>query len=153
VTPPDASLSAPALLPAVTPDPLAPVGATDGDGDASADADGGEGEGEPRAGGGATAGGGQGIRVVHWSEVTPRRRVKPQFPEAALQMGLHEGVCVVRIHIDPRGVPTEVVRQGCPKVFEAATVDAAMAWRFTPLLEDGQGVPAQFDLRVNYVAD
>lgn len=118
------------------------TGTGDGTGDGPGD-DTGTGDGTGRGPGG----GGGGPRVVHWSEVVPTHRVRPHFPDAALAAGVKEGTCVVRLDVDARGVPTGVAPVTCPDAFVRSALDAAMGWRFEPL--DG-GVPARFDLRIEY---
>lgn len=155
---------APVMVP-VEPSPATPaVEPAPSDSDGPADADdgpGGKGPGgegppgsPPGGGGGLGDGSGGGMRTVHWSEVAVRTRaqVRPEdYPRAALDMGLPDTRCVVRIEIDTRGVPTAVVPKICPEVFRASAEDIGLRYRFYPLLgEDRRPIPAAFDLTLNF---
>jgi outer membrane biosynthesis protein TonB len=142
VDPPDDPVADAAL----TPD--GPTGPGGGGGSGT-----GPGTGNGPGGPGTGPGPDPGIKVVHWSEVVPRSRVKPRFPEAARVAGVREGACLVRIHIDARGVPTQVEPRDCPALFQDPTVSAAMLWRFEPVVQDGISVPAMFDLKVSYKSE
>ncbi|MDP2312969.1 MAG: energy transducer TonB, partial [Pseudomonadota bacterium] len=113
---------------------------------------GGTGRGGPGDGPGAGGDGG-GLKTVHWSEVEVKVRpsVRPSdYPEAAAALNIKDARCVVRIHIDERGVPYEVVPKTCPTVFRDAAQDVAMRYRFYPLLNQGRPVRAAFDLTINF---
>lgn len=140
--PPDPGVALPPEDPGPEGSDALGTGTGEGPGDGPGD-DTGTGDGTGRGPGG----GGGGPRVVHWSEVVPTHRERPRFPEAALAAGVKEGTCVVRLDVDARGVPTAVAPVTCPEAFVRSALDAAMGWRFEPL--DG-GVPARFDLRIEY---
>lgn len=147
VSPVAAALAPPALpLPGGSSDDGAVDGALTGDGDGDGPGGGGgEGDG-PGAGGG-------GIKVVHWTEaaVKVRADVRPSdYPAAASALKLPDTRCVVRIHIDERGAPYEVVAKVCPEVFRAAAQNVAMRYRFYPVREGGRAVRAGFDLTLNF---
>ncbi len=90
--------------------------------------------------------GGTGVKTVHWSEAIVKNRVKPAFPEAAKQLGLKKERCIVHIVIAPSGEPSDVTFKACPELFKANAKEAALQWRWYPLMESGQPISAQFDL-------
>ena len=103
---------------------------------------------------GGDGGGGGGLRTVHWSQVEVRTRaqIRPEdYPRAALEMGLPDARCVVRIEIDTRGVPVAVTPKECPTVFGPAAQAIGLRYRFYPLLDDHRrAIPAAFDLAINF---
>ncbi len=108
------------------------------------------GEGEGEGEGGEGEGEGSGARAYHYTEVTVRRRVAPEFPEAARQLGLNEAKCRVRFVVDERGDPEEVNVTGCPEAFAPSAREAAWKWRFMPMRENGVAVKATFELSIIY---
>ncbi len=81
------------------------------------------------------------VRIVH-QEV-------PVYPTLA-RAGRIQGDVVVRMVIDPQGVPTSVhVEQGHPAL-RAAAEQAARAWRFTAAQVNGQAVSASFLLTLKF---
>ena len=90
--------------------------------------------------------GGTGVKTVHWSEAIVKTRVKPSFPEAAKALGLKKERCIVHIVIAPSGEPSDVSFKACPELFKASAKEAALQWRWYPLMENGQPISAQFDL-------
>lgn len=118
-----------------------------GDGDGTGGS-GGEGSGE-----GSGAGSGDRLAIVHWNEVSVKVRasVRPSdYPDAASALRLPDTRCVVRIHIDERGTPYEVVPRSCPEVFRVAAQNVAMRYRFYPVRVSGRAVRAAFDLTIHF---
>ncbi len=91
-----------------------------------------------------------GPREVHWSAVKVTRQVQPRMPAAARSMGPQQVSCVVRMTIDTRGRVTRVDPVDCPVLFQTATTEAALKWRFEPMRVDGQALDASFLLTVRY---
>ena len=116
--------------------PLGPLGEG---GDGIGDIGGGEGEGRG-------PGDGSGAKVVHVSELQVKLRVQPRFPEAARTFGRDEENCVLRITVNELGEPEHVAVRTCPAMVREAAVEAAYGWRWYPLVENGRGQRAQFDL-------
>lgn len=153
---PSEVLPAPELVASLTPveaPPFAPgAGASHGTvGSASS------GEGSGVGGGGTGAGdgpgSGDGLTVVHWNEVSVKVRasVRPSdYPDAASALKLPDTRCVVRIHIDERGTPYEVVPRSCPEVFRGAAQNVALRYRFYPVRAGGKAVRAAFDLTIHF---
>lgn len=140
----------PAPTPEPSPSPVIPApavldpGGVPGDGLASS----GEGEGEGE--GAEGEGEGAGVRAYHYTEVKVRKRVAPEFPEAARQLGLDEARCRVRFVVDERGAPEQVEVSGCPAAFAPSAREAAWQWRFIPMRENGVAVKATFELSILY---
>ncbi len=156
-----AAVAPPEIVPSVVPAdvpppaPLAGGSSDDGVADGALDGDGtggggGGGDAGPGSGGGGPGGG---IKTVHWSEVAVKVRptIRPSdYPEGAAALNLADTRCVVRIHIDERGAPYEVVPTICPTVFRTAARDIALRYRFHPLREEGRAVRAVFDLTIHF---
>ena len=105
----------------------------------------------PGDGGGGGGGGGGGARTVHWSEVQARVQHSPEYPRAAAALGFTDPQdCILRLEIDPRGVPVAVRVRRCHAVFADVATEAAFAWRFYPLVQDGVPVASQFDLNFKF---
>jgi TonB family protein len=82
---------------------------------------------------------------------TPERihDVKPVYPDAARVAGV-KGVVIVEALLDRLGNIEEVhVLRSIP-MLDAAAVDAVSQWKFTPVLLNGQPMPAIMTLTVNF---
>lgn len=100
----------------------------------------------PGSGGPGEGAGGGGLRTINQHEAVPRVRAEPEWPRAAVAVGLTEGRCVVHVVIDESGAPADVSFRDCPVVFQRATREAALQWRWYPVLDEGRPVAAQFDI-------
>lgn len=92
-----------------------------------------------------------GPRVVHWSEMEVKTLAKvtaADFPEAALGMEGGPWRCMVRIEVDPAGLPVSAHARDCPEVFVASAESIAMRYRFFPF-KGAEGNIA-FDLVINF---
>ena len=81
------------------------------------------------------------VRILH-QEVP----VYPAVARAAKQ----QGDVVVRMVIDPHGVPTSVQVEQGPSLLRAAAEQSARQWRFSPALVNGQPVSASFLLTLKF---
>jgi len=90
------------------------------------------------------------VKSVYWTEVQIKSKVVPEFPEAARQLGLKNERCIVHLVIDEQGVPIDFQFKTCPELFKSAAKDAAMQWRFYPLIDNGAPVKAGFDLNFQF---
>jgi hypothetical protein len=87
---------------------------------------------------------------VHWSDVTAKKRVSPTMPNAAKQLNMTEERCEIRVFIDEKGVPYDLILGRCPAIYHESTLEALWQWRFYPRREDGVRVKSQFHLVVVY---
>ena len=71
------------------------------------------------------------LPTLHHSEVEPKRRVNPSYPEMAQSLKL-DAKCFARVAIDANGLPMDVRVGGCPSVLHAATRDALLQWVWFP---------------------
>ncbi|MCA9492603.1 MAG: energy transducer TonB [Myxococcales bacterium] len=145
--------------PLTTPPPDAIVssssqGTGDPDGQGTGD---GDGDGDPCPGGrcgtggeGTGGGGGGGVRVFHHSELEVKRRVDPQWPAAAAQLGLGEQRCIARVSIDEDGVPYAVDVEECPKIFHTPTREALLRWRWYPPKDGKRKIRAATTIAITY---
>jgi len=60
--------------------------------------------------------------------------------------------CVVRINIDEKGVPYEIIPKTCSEIFRSAARSVGMRYRFYPVKDGGQAVKAGFDLTLIFKA-
>lgn len=105
----------------------------------------------PGVGTGTGTGTGSGAPLsVHYTEAVPLRRAVPEWPQAALALGIHEARCVAHVVMDERGEPVSVDVRGCPPVFWSATRDAALGWRWEPFESGGEALRVQFDIAFEY---
>lgn len=94
------------------------------------------------AGGGPLAISGDAVRVL--------RQVSPAYPPLAIA-ARKQGEVVVRMVIDPTGVPVSAEAVSGPQVFFGPAVAAARQWRFSPATQNGQAVPATFLLTLKFI--
>jgi protein TonB len=91
------------------------------------------------------------VATVHHSELQIKRRVDPEYPEAARDMNLGIVDCRVRIFIDEEGVPYDLVFESCPRVFHENARDAVMKTRWYPHRVGRSKSRAQFVIRYRFV--
>lgn len=86
-------------------------------------------------------------------DASSMRTEPPRYPGEALASRI-SGEVVLLIDIDATGTPTNVVvEQSEPAgVFDQASVDAALKWRFAPAVEDGQPVAGRLRVPVEFKA-
>lgn len=90
-------------------------------------------------------------RVVHWSEVQARRQGRLPWPAGLPNVPGRTYTCVVRVYVDPRGVPVHgTAAPECPREVAGSAEAAVTTWRFYPTRDAGEPVGVQFDLRVIY---
>ncbi len=95
--------------------------------------------------------GGTGVNMVHWSDVKPKRRVNPKFPQAAKALNITEESCNVRFFIDEQGKPYDIKVEKCSNLFHENVLAAAWKWRFYPVKsENGTAVKSSFVLRIKF---
>lgn len=99
---------------------------------------------------GPGGGGGGTVHDVNPQDAAPRVRVTPQWPRAAMTLGLTEARCVARVLMDETGTPVEVTFPDCPVIFQANTRTAALGWRWYPVVWEGQPIRARFDITFQY---
>lgn len=76
-------------------------------------------------------------------------RVDPIYPAAARQQGI-EGAVKIHLAIGPDGaVRSETVISGPPELISAA-LEAAKYWRYLPALLNGQAVPTEKDVDIDF---
>lgn len=97
---------------------------------------------------GGTLGGG--IRVFHHSELEVKKRVQPRYPQTAEDLNLGDQRCLVKVFIDEKGVPYDVVVEQCPKVFHAETKETILKWRWYPPKDGRDKVRGQTTIGVTY---
>jgi outer membrane biosynthesis protein TonB len=95
-------------------------------------------------------GGGADPRVFHHSELQPKKRVQPDYPEGARALSLGDQRCKAVVTIDEEGVPTSVVVQDCPTVFHTATKEALFKWRWYAPKDGRRKVSAQTVIAITY---
>jgi hypothetical protein len=91
-----------------------------------------------------------GPRRLEAAELSVKRRVMPDYPDAAKASANGDVACVTRIFVDAAGLPLDVAFEDCPAVYRGATRDALMQWQWYAPEVDGVAVPVQFVMRVQY---
>lgn len=89
--------------------------------------------------------------VLMANDLVPISMLPPQFPPAARARGIEGWVDVIFV-VSTRGDVEEawVVESEPPEMFDQAAIDAAMRWRFRPVTENGEAVPAERIIRINF---
>ncbi|MEQ1506763.1 MAG: energy transducer TonB, partial [Myxococcota bacterium] len=101
--------------------------------------------------GGVLGGGpGTGVRVFHQSELEVKKRVNPEYPEAARALNLGDQRCLVKVIMDEEGVPFNVIVDACPKVFHDVTREAILKWRWYPPKDGKSKIKAQTTIAVTF---
>jgi periplasmic protein TonB len=93
---------------------------------------------------------GAGVKVFHSSELEVKKKVQPEYPDAARELSLGDQRCLVKVLIDEEGVPYDVRVESCPKVFEAVTREAMLKWRWYPPRDGKNKVRAQTTIAITY---
>jgi len=55
------------------------------------------------------------------------------------------------VFIDVRGIPRKVQVEDCPSALHEATVHTLMRWRWYPVVVEGEAVPAQVVMGIQFV--
>lgn len=84
---------------------------------------------------------------VHHHDLRLKALKKPLFPADADEDHVK---CRVDVVISARGLPTDIKVDGCPEVFQEATVDAARKWRWHPHKVDGEKVAVRTLMMVKF---
>jgi hypothetical protein len=146
--PPDVVPALEEPTPAPLVDEAVPQGTADGvDGGDPDGQDGGVLGGEVGAFPGGT---GDGPVAFHHTELSVKRRVYPDYPDAALALSLGEQRCLAEVVLDERGVPVDVTVSGCPAVFDGPTRQALHQWRWYPPKVGSRAVQARTTIAVTY---
>ncbi len=77
--------------------------------------------------------------------------VDPSFPSAKEQPSQFQGIVVLKMVVDKKGLPNnvEVVRGLAPK-FDKSAISAVRQYRFKPAMRDGQPVDVSVNIEVNF---
>jgi protein TonB len=95
--------------------------------------------------------GGDGVKVVHQSKIEWKKLVKPEYPKAALGLGLGDQSCKAIITLSAEGVPTKVTVDGCPQIFFDGTREALLSSRTYPYKDNGIKAAVQTVVLIKYV--
>jgi outer membrane biosynthesis protein TonB len=91
-----------------------------------------------------------GVKVFHHSELEVKKRVQPEYPEAAKALDLGDQRCLVKVFIDEEGTPYDAIVDTCPKVFHDAAKQAILKWRWYPPKDGKSRVKAQTTIAIIY---
>ncbi len=149
---PTQPLAVPSLLPTSALMPDAPLVADDG-GPSGTGGPGGPGDG-PGTGigpGSGTGGGGPpSLDQEPGDALRIRNQVSPEFPSAARAQHITGATCVVHLAVDDHGRPSEAAVTGCDDIFAAPAKEAAMKWRFSPMIANGSAIAGHFLIRFHF---
>jgi periplasmic protein TonB len=72
----------------------------------------------------------------------PAVTVQPQYPEAAIRLGINKGYVIVEFTVTKNGTVQDVtvLRAEPPDIFDQTAVQAAMKFRFKPKIIKGEAV-------------
>jgi hypothetical protein len=90
------------------------------------------------------------VRIFHHSELEPKKRVYPKYPDAAKEGALGNSRCLATVCIDEEGIPYDVMVEACPSVFAQPTKEVMMLWRWYPPMDGENAVKAQTTIAVTY---
>ena len=84
---------------------------------------------------------------------TPIESPGPRYPTRALRRG-ESGEVLLRIEVDPRGVPArvDVASSSGSRDLDRAAVAAAKRWRFRPAMRDGTPVAGTVNVPIAFQA-
>jgi hypothetical protein len=99
------------------------------------------------------SGGCEPVRLIEHPNPVAKRRVQPQYPDAAKALALGEQKCVATVRIDAEGVPYQVDVAGCPAAFHPETREALLKWRWYAAKAGGSRVASQTVVAVVYRLD
>lgn len=87
-------------------------------------------------------------------DIKAAQMAAPDYPEEAFERGI-TGKVVLRVDVDADGKASgvSVVSATPAGVFEAASVEAARQWTFTPAMRDGRNVPGTLQIPVQFALD
>ena len=76
--------------------------------------------------------------------------VTPQYSQEA-RMAKISGTVLVNLWVDQNGIPRDVrVVRGIGKGLDEKAVEAVSKYRFKPAMEDGQPVPVELNMEINF---
>ena len=78
-----------------------------------------------------------------------RHEVRPEYPDAARQAGV-QGTVVLNAVVNAEGAVTQVKTISGPELLAQTATDAVRWWRYEPYLVNGQPVPVETTITVNF---
>ena len=96
---------------------------------------------------------GEGPVVVHHSQLTILKKVRPRYPASALSAGLGEVRCEAAVEVGLDGRVGKVRITSCAPQFVSETRRALSRWVFRPYTIDGRPVVSQARIAVIYTVD
>ena len=88
------------------------------------------------------------------NDLVPVSMLPPQYPPSARQRNVEGWVDVIFVVSTSGNVEQAwVVEADPPAVFDQAAIDAALRWRFRPVVEDGEPVSVERIIRINFDMD
>jgi outer membrane biosynthesis protein TonB len=75
----------------------------------------------------------------------------PAYPKNAVEAGVYDATCDVRVQIDEKGRPDTITVGGCPEAFARASRTSVQRWRWEPPLSTEDSKPAIARIRFDMV--
>lgn len=99
-------------------------------------------------------GGGNYLDVMMADDLIPLSMLPPQYPPSARARSVEGWVDLV-FTVDERGMVSDaqVIESEPAEVFDRAAIDAALRWRFRPVVKDGEAVSVLGELRMNFTLE
>ena len=97
------------------------------------------------------SGGGDNLNIMMADDLVPLSMLPPQYPPSARARDIEGWVDIV-FRVTERGTVNEVqvIESNPPEVFDRAAIDAALRWRFRPVMEDGAPVAVYRQVKMNF---
>ncbi|MFM1896181.1 MAG: hypothetical protein RLZZ385_1255 [Pseudomonadota bacterium] len=91
------------------------------------------------------------LDVVMASDLIPVSMLPPQYPPTARMRGV-EGYVDLLFLVTAEGTVEDpiVLKSEPPEVFDNAARDAALRWRFRPMMRDGQPIDVQAQIHIDF---
>ncbi len=95
--------------------------------------------------------GGNDLNVMMADDLVPLSMLPPQYPPGARARGI-EGWVDLLFTVSDRGLVTDaqVIESEPAEVFDRAAIDAALRWRFRPVVEEGEPMTVFRQVRMNF---
>ncbi|MCG8413050.1 MAG: energy transducer TonB [Pseudomonadales bacterium] len=98
--------------------------------------------------------GGNDLGVMMADDLVPLSMLPPQYPPAARARGT-EGWVDLLFTVTDRGIVSDaqVIESEPAEIFDRAAIDAALRWRFRPVVENGEPLTVFRQVRINFTLE
>ena len=80
----------------------------------------------------------------------PTHVAQPEYTDDARASGI-QGSVMLQVEVNEKGIPTEArVVRSLDEGLDRKATEAALKWRFKPVLKDGKPVPSSASIQINF---